>query len=182
MAVEEEVWHACELNEARAWEECVEACAAVEGNPLRAEVVRTSQTSVPVVAALNNALFNRVIALGVDAPADDADIAAIEGVYAEREQTNWAVSLAPGAQPADLAARLEALGLQRGSEFAKVVRSTEYPPTVETTLRIEEVGADRRDDFAAVNVGAWGAPPVFAAWFGATLGPVRLAPLPRLRR
>jgi len=165
-----EVLRACELHEARAWEECVAACAAVEGNPLRAKVVRVSETPVPVVAALNYSLFNRVIALGVAAPARDADIAAIEKVYAEHEQTSWAVCLAPGAAPADLAARLESRGLQRGSDFAKVVRSTENTPSIETALRIEEIGPDRRNDFVAVNVAAWGVPPVFSAWFGGTLG------------
>lgn len=170
MAVGVEVGRACELGEARAWEECVEACAAVEGNPLRAEVVRISQTPVPVLAALNYSLFNRVIALGVAEPARDADIAAIAETYADRKQTNWAVCLAPGAEPAELAARLEEHGLQRSSDFAKVVRTTENPPSVETALRIEEIGPERRDDFVAVNIGAWGVPPAFSAWFGGTLG------------
>lgn len=161
---------ACELHESRAWQECVEACAAVDGNPLRAEVVRVSQTPVPVVAALNFSLFNRVIALGLVEPARDADIAAIAEAYAAREQTNWAVCLAPGAEPDDLAARLEAHGLRRSSDFAKVIRPTRNPPSVETELRIEEIGPDRRDDFVKVNLAAWGVPPVFASWFGGTLG------------
>ena len=170
MPVGAEVWRACELHEAHAWEECVEACAAVDGNPLQAEVVRVSQTPVPVVAALNFSLFNRVIALGVAEPVVDADIAAIADAYAEREQTNWTVCLAPDAEPVDLAALLEAHGLHHSSDFAKVIRSTENPPSVDTALRIEEIGPECRDDFVAVNIGAWGVPPVFAAWFGGTLG------------
>lgn len=170
MAIGAEVARACELHEARAWKECIEACAAVEGNPLQAESVDVSRTPVPVVAAFNASLFNRVIGLGLAEPANDADIAAIAEAYAEREQTSWAVCLAPGAEPSDLAARLESSGLTHTSDFAKVVRSTADAPTAETSLRIEHIGPDKRDDFVAVNLGAWGVPPVFAAWFGGTVG------------
>ena len=54
--------------------------------------------------------------------------------------------------------------------FAKVVRRPSGPPTVETDLRVEEVGANAADAFAAVNVAAWEVPPAFSGWFGGTLG------------
>lgn len=161
---------ACELNEARAWNDCVEGCAAAAGNPLRAEVAVVSELPVPIVAALNFALFNRVIGLGVARPAADDQIASIARVYADRDQTGWAVSLAPVAQPDDLAERLEAHGLRQSSDFAKVIQSIDDPPAVETSLRIEEIGPELADAFVAVTTAAFGVPTSFAAWFGGSIG------------
>ncbi len=170
MTFGEDIARACELNEAQAWRECVEGCAAVDGNPLRAEVGWASETPIPIVGALNFALFNRVISLGVASPATDDDLRTIAETYGARAQSNWAVSLSPLAEPADLGSRLEERNLRRGTDFAKVIRSTDAPPTIDTDLRIEEIGPEHTDEFVAVNLAAFDVPPPFSPWFAGTLG------------
>lgn len=66
-------------------------------------------------------------------------------------------------EPADLGDRLEAYGLKRRADFAKMIRATALAPSVETDLRIEEVGPAQTDAFAAVNLAAWDVPPPFTA-------------------
>ena len=166
----EDTVRACELHEARAWRECVEGCAAAEGNPLRAEVASVAGTPVPVVAALDFALFNRVIGLGVTAPVTDAQLDEITATYATRGQSNWAVSLSPLAEPPDLAERLERRGMGRGGDFAKVIRTTEPASEPTTDLRVEEVGPGHAETFAAINIAAWGVPDAFSSWFAGTIG------------
>lgn len=170
MSVDPDVARACELHEARAWRDLVEACAQTPGNPLAAEIVWAAGLAVPVLARLNVALFNRVIGLGVSSPATEDDIVAIADVYAQRQQTKWAVCVAPVASPGDLDQRLVAHGLSRSSDFVKVIRTTDSPPDVATDLRIEEVGPEGRDAFVRIALAAFGTPEVFAPWFGASLG------------
>jgi len=165
-----DVIRACELHEGRAWRESVEGCAAAEGNPLRAEAITVSGTPVPIVAALDFALFNRVIGLGVATSATDEQLDEIAETYAARGQSNWSVSLSPLAEPADLAARLVQRGMDKGGDFAKVLRTTDAPPEARTDLRVEAVGAEHAAAFAEVNVAAWGVPEAFSPWFAGTVG------------
>jgi len=168
--VSSEIARACELSEARAWRGCVEGCASVGGNLLRAEVAWASATPILIVAALDFGLFNRVIGLGVASTATDEEIAMIVSAYDARSQTRWTVCVAPVASPADLGARLEAHGLRRGSDFTKVIRSTERPPELSTDLRIEEVGPESTEAVVGVSLQAWGFPHAFSAWFAGSLG------------
>jgi hypothetical protein len=165
-----DIIRACELHEGRAWSEIVEGCAAVEGNPLRAEVVPVHGTPVPIVAALDFALFNRVIGLGAAAPATDEQLDEIAEAYAARDQSNWAISLSPLAEPDDLGARLTERGMERGGDFAKVIRTTGPPGEARTDLRVDVIGPEHAAGFAAVNVAAWGVPEVLSHWFAATIG------------
>ena len=160
---------ACELHEGRAWAECVTACSQVAGNPLGAELIELAGISVPVLSAVDFWLFNRLIGFGVADAATEDDVDAVQRVYSERSQTQWAVGVPPFARPL-LADWLVARGLRHTGDFAKVIRTTEEPVEVTTTLRIEEIGADRAVEFAGINVAAWGVPDTFAAWFGATVG------------
>ena len=160
----------CELHERQAWEACVEGCASVEGNPLRAEVARAGATPVPIVAALDFGLFNRVIGLGLTSQAGDESVDAIRSLYEARGQSNWTISVSPLAQPADLGARLERRGMRHASDVAKVVRSTRDAPVAETDLRVEAVGVDFAGHFAAVAVDAFGVPQPYSNWFRGTFG------------
>jgi len=162
----------CERAEAFAWADNVTAMAEDPANPLKAAVGAIGTVRLPVVGALGFSLFDRVIGLGVDEPATDADLDAIHRFYADHAGGEWAVSLAPGVMPADLPDRLVARGYRRGqAPWPKVWRETAQPPTVPTDLRIEEVGrAGGVADFTRVNIAAWGVPEAFAPWFGASFG------------
>ncbi|MDX6480829.1 MAG: hypothetical protein QOG85_1339 [Gaiellaceae bacterium] len=165
-----DVIRACELHEGRAWADIVEGCAASEGNPLSAEVVMASGTPVPIVAALDFSLFNRVIGLGAAAPATDEQLDEIAATYAARGQSSWSVSLSPLAEPEDLAARLVEREMARGGDFAKVIRTTDAPGEARTDLRVEAVGPEHAAGFAAVNVAAWRVPDALSHWFAGSVG------------
>jgi hypothetical protein len=91
-----------ELHEARAWAACVAAAAQAEGNPLDASVDVVADVRLPALGAIDAALFNRVIGLGVAAPADDGVLDAVVASYAARNQTRFTVEVTPSSQPADL--------------------------------------------------------------------------------
>ena len=110
-------------------------------------------------ATPGSALLNRALGLGLAAPATHADLDEIKAFFADRGLA-YGIPLTPHAQPAELPDWLEAHGLRRGYAWTKFARGPESAPAVETDLRVEELGADRGDVFAAVFVRAYGTPEV----------------------
>jgi hypothetical protein len=158
-----------ELHEARAWAACTEAAASAEGNPLQAGVDRGPGISVPALAAIDAGMFNRVIGLGVDAPADDELLDAVLASYARRGQANVVLEVTPASEPADLRDRLAARGLvDSGYRQAKTWQTPALydGPGMDAVVVL---GPDDVDEFAQVNMLAWEVPAFLAVWFGATL-------------
>ena len=158
-----------ELHEAKAWAACVEAAAQADGNPLGASVDESPGIAVPALAAVDAGLFNRVIGLGVRAPADDAVIEAVLASYARRGQTDIVVEATPAGRPDDLRERLAAHGLvDTGYRQAKTWQAPALydGPGMDDVIRLDP---DDADEFAQVNMLAWRVPAFLAVWFAATL-------------
>ena len=158
-----------EAHEGKAWAACVAATAEAEGNPLLASVDLVAGVRVPALGAIDAGLFNRVIGLGVDIPATDALVGGIQASYADRDQSSYVVEVSPVTEPGDARARLAARGLaDTGARQAKCWQA----PAMYDEDGMEVVatlGPDDADEFAQVNMLAWGTPAFLAIWFGATL-------------
>lgn len=109
-----------------------------------------------------SAMFNRVLGLGLAAPATDEALDEVAAFFS-RHRVAYAVTLAPGAEPPDLAQRLERRGFARGHAWTKFERPLEPVAAGATELRVEEVGADGAGAFADVFERAYGTPPVARA-------------------
>lgn len=114
-------------------------------------------------------MLNRVVGLGLDAPATDDDLEAIESFFARHEQPFY-ISLNPKAKPSDLPARLERRGFTDGYAWMKFTRGAEPPPPTETALRVQMVEPEHGADFGEVVAAGYELEPFTADW---------LAELPR---
>lgn len=114
-------------------------------------------------------MLNRVVGLGLESPATDDDLHAIESFFARHQQPFY-VSLNPRAKPGDLASRLERRGFTTGYAWMKFSRGVELPRPFDTALRVEQVGPDRGADFGELVAVGYELEPFTAAW---------LAELPR---
>jgi GNAT superfamily N-acetyltransferase len=114
-------------------------------------------------------MLNRVVGLGLESPATDDDLQAIEAFYARHGQPFY-VSLNPQARPPDLGARLEGRGFTDGAAWMKFTRGVEPPPPPETALRVERIGPEEGAAFGDVVAVGYELEPFTAAW---------LAELPR---
>jgi len=159
-----------EVHESQAWAACIDATSVVAGNPLGATVDRSGPVPLPVITAVNYGLFNRVIGLGVVAPVDAAEVSRIREWYADRKQTDYVLEVAPGARPDDVGGILAAQGLVASATRQAKVWRTPAEVAVPEGVVVRELTTDDREAFAAVNVAAWGVPPMMGTWFGATLG------------
>ena len=166
-----EVARIIEAHEALVWSTCVEATAAVPGNPLKAEVDRSGNTPLCTLAALNFASFNRVIAFGVVTPATDEDIEVVRDFYSSRSGTRYVIEVTPASRPESLVPSLVRHGFRpTGEGLAKCWRTIRDIPPEPSNVEVRELSGDHRDQYVAVNLAAWGLPGFFSPWFGATFG------------
>jgi GNAT superfamily N-acetyltransferase len=110
-------------------------------------------------------LFNRILALGVFEPADDALIDALLA-RAQAEKSRCMIQLAPSTQPANLAARLEAHGLKAEPDWlvhSRALDSTLPEVVIPTGYRIEQVAPAKAAAWGDALLAAWGFPAAAAA-------------------
>jgi hypothetical protein len=183
-----------ENHEADVWASCVELVAAEPGNPLGAVIDRNGPCLLPALTAVDSCSFNRILALGVDGPADPDTIDRIVSFYRDLAQLNYCVELAPVTTP-DVAKSLGRAGFRQLSEgtvkvwrrIGPVDRSngrtgivrmhdldTYCDPKADQEVRdIRRLSAADAEQVGALNVKAWGAwqaPVSLIAWFRATVG------------
>jgi hypothetical protein len=139
------------------WREIVAAAppALVAGLGLRVEPIGAG--AALAAPEVDVPMFNRVLGLGVLAPADHATI--------ERALSPWCgravrrmVQVVPDAETPALRAALEARGLRRLDNWVKLTRRAEPPPPIETDLRVAEIGPASAEAAGAVMAAAFGIP------------------------
>ena len=108
-------------------------------------------------------MLNRVVGLGVDGPADEAQL---DDALTAMGDTSFYVAVSPSADPS-LDGLLEARGLEPGWGWMLFERGPSPAPSVETALRIVEVDAGGLDAWANVVATAYGLPDDALPWFAA---------------
>lgn len=115
------------------------------------------------VAKQASTMLNRVVGLGLDAPATDDDLDAIESFFARQGQPFY-ISLNPKAEPPDVAARLQGRGFTDGYTWMKFTRGIEPPPPAQSELRVELLDPGHNEDFGDVVSTGYELEPFTAAW------------------
>jgi hypothetical protein len=166
----QEVAHLVEIGEGEAWAEMFLSAPADVAANFGLRVERVGSAIALITDKLDIMLFNRVIGLGVMEPTTESMVDDIVQLYRNAGIQNFAVQLSPTAQPADLPVLLQAHGLPRRDNWAKVYRGTEAPPLVPTNLRIECIGPEHALAFASVACTVFGMPDSLSPWFEAAVG------------
>lgn len=117
-------------------------------------------------------LFNRVIGLGNDAPATEADLDTVLAVYRDAGAMSPWVHVGPASEPLALRGWLGARGFAPPARksWAKVVRGTEAPPEFATDLTTRELDGGHASALASVLAAAHGMPPPIVPWVAAMVG------------
>ena len=147
-----------EAHESIMWARCVEAAAAIPGNPLGAEVDWSGPVPLTALTALDSDEFNRVVAFGVQSPASEESVDDLVEFYARRQQKHFRVELPPVARPEDLPRWFE----QRGLTRTPVTVTKMWGPLTDTAPVVDEqddmdvrvLDASHRTDVARINAAA----------------------------
>jgi GNAT superfamily N-acetyltransferase len=166
-----------ESHEVLMWQRCVEAAAAVPGNPLGAVIDRVGDIPMTAMMAIDSDEFNRIVGLGVRRPADREAIDTIFDFYAGLGQSQFRVEVAPVALPAELPQWLEEAGLHRVPVTVTKLWETltDTSPAVDDPggIEVRRLDASDRDAVArltALAYGAFDSAVALEPWFGATVG------------
>ena len=107
--------------------------------------------------APDSPMLNRVVGLGAERPATEADVD--DALAAMGAGVTFYVAKAPDAQPPELPEWLHARGLEPGWGWMAFRRGVQSPPRVETSLRLVEVDLDHAAaQFARVVRMSYGLP------------------------
>ena len=124
-------------------------------------------TVLRVPEAPGSPMLNRIVGLGFAAPATehglDAAIAAMNGL-------TFYVTVAPQAQPAELADWLRTRGFEPGWGWMQFRRGLDDIPEPVTGLDVVEVGPERAADFARIVRVAYDLPPAVEPVVAGTVG------------
>lgn len=155
--------------EAAAFQDMYLAAAGLDGLPGGIEVETLDGVTLLLARGIPDALFNRAIGLGLNAPASDALLDAItERFQAIGAQHYW-LHVSPAAQPPDLVPKLQARGYvappRRG--WAKVRHGGGPLPLVPTDVLIRPARSGEYGRMAAVATRAFGMPPFMQPWLAA---------------
>lgn len=108
-------------------------------------------------AAPGCAMLNRIVGLGMDRPATEADVD--QALAAIGPGVSFYAGVAPAARPADLPRWLLARGLQPGWGWMIFCRGVADPPVAQTALRLVDVSTPQeRAAFARVVRTSYGLP------------------------
>lgn len=103
-------------------------------------------------------MLNRVAGLGLAEPAGEQHLDDIAAFF-ERFDVEYAIAVAPQAQPAELTGMLAERGFASGYGWTKFTRAADEATASITDLRVERVDADGGEDFALVVSEAYELPP-----------------------
>lgn len=117
--------------------------------------------------APESSMLNRVVGLGVERAATDADIDEALGAMGE---TTFYVAVSPGARPSTLDAMLAARGLERGLGWVLFRRPPLPPRRAETTLRVIEAGPSEAPAWGRLVIDAFALPHAALDWMRSVVG------------
>jgi GNAT superfamily N-acetyltransferase len=156
--------HMAEQVELAGWDEVWDAAPRDLAGRHGIASTRIAGALCTAVGEQASTMLNRVVGLGLAAPATKKDLQAIDVFFADYGQRFY-VSLSPQAKPSDLPAQLEQRGFDRGYAWMKFTRGAEAPPPTETELRVEQIGPEHGADFGEVVAAGYELDPFTVHWF-----------------
>lgn len=162
-----------EQTEAAAWISSFEAAPAPSRTTLGLSCEQRGAMAIFRARSLPAWFFNRVTGVGLDAPADRAELDQIIDDFVAAG-TECGVCVTDAAQPQDIPTWLEERGFRHTTTLARLIRSTSALPSPSAPVQIRAVGrqesglfghtARRGFDMPAVLEGMFSAIPGRAGW------------------
>jgi len=112
-------------------------------------------------------MLNRVIGLGVGAPATSAMLDLADEAFG---RTRYMIPIAPQSQPAELAEWLRGRAFEAGYAWMKFERGREPPPAATTALEVRRAGPEDAGAFARALIAGYEMPAWMEEWVAALVG------------
>src|SRR5579862_6744715 len=131
---------ALEDHEASVWAQAITAASMLPDNPLDAVIDRTGSIPLWALRAVDRPDLNRVVGLGVTAPAAVDDLDAIWSFYEAQGQRHFRIEVTPFTQPSELAECIAARGLRYSSPGTfKICRRIDPEPALPLDIDVRRL-------------------------------------------
>jgi hypothetical protein len=165
-----EIAELVELAEARAWSSFYHSAPTATADALGIRVVTHGPATALAMAGAPFPLVNRIIGLGVGAPATEGLVDELLDVYGGIGVKDYAVQIAEPARPSELLRWLEERNLAAGGAWAKTFRGNGSAPVLKGPVRVERASHLDVDTFGDVATRGFEMPEVFGPLFGGLVG------------
>jgi hypothetical protein len=165
-----EVAELVEFAEATAWSSFYRSAPTATTDALGIQVVTRGAATALAMAGAPFPLVNRIIGLGVGAPATEGVVDELLGVYGGIGVEGFAVQIAEPARPSELTRWLDERGLVAGGAWAKTFRGNGAVSAPQGPSRVETATQLDADTFGGVGMRGFEMPDVFAPLFGGVVG------------
>jgi hypothetical protein len=165
-----EVAELVEFAEARAWSSFYRSAPTATADALGIRVVTFGPTTALAMAGAPFPLVNRVIGLGVGAPATEGVVDELLDVYGGIGVKDFAVQIAESAGPSELARWLDERNLVAGGAWAKAYRGNGPVSALQGPARVERASQLDVDAFGDVATRGFEMPEDFGPLFGGLVG------------
>ncbi len=157
-----------ELIEAEAWADIFRAAPHALAEEHGIAVLDLGAGAACIVARdVPSLMLNRVIGLGVGAPATPAMLDLAGEAFGE---ARYMIPVAPQCHPAELTAWLRGRGFEAGYPWMKFERGPEPAPDVDTALDVRLAGPDDAAAFARALIAGYEMPGWMEPWVAALVG------------
>lgn len=165
-----EVAELVEFAEARAWSSFYRSAPTATAAALGIQVVNHGPATALAMAGAPFALVNRIIGLGVGAPATEGVVDELLDVYGGIGVKDFAVQIAESAHPSELTRWLDERDLVAGGAWAKTFRGNGPVSALQGPARVERASQLDVDTFGDVATRGFEMPEVFGPLFGGLVG------------
>jgi hypothetical protein len=165
-----EVAELVEFAEARAWSSFYRSAPTATADALGIHVVTHGPTTALAMAGAPFPLVNRIIGLGVGAPATEVVVDEMLDVYGRIGVKDFAVQIAEPAGPSELTRWLDERNLVAGGAWAKTFRGNGPVSVLQGPTRVERASQDDVDTFGDVATRGFEMPEDFGPMFGGLVG------------
>ena len=165
-----EVAELVEFAEARAWSSFYHGAPTATADALGIQVVTVGPTTALAMAGAPFPLVNRVIGLGVGAPATEGVVDELLDVYGGIGVKDFAVQIAESAGPRELTRWLDERDLVAGGAWAKACRGNGPVSAPQGPARVERASQLDVDTFGDVATRGYEMPEIFGPLFGGVVG------------
>jgi hypothetical protein len=159
-----------EFAEARAWSSFYHSAPTATAEALGVQVVTVGPTTALAMAGAPFPLVNRVIGLGVGAPAIEGVVDELLDVYGRIGVKDFAVQIAESAGPSELTRWLDERDLVASGTWAKTYRGNGPVSALQGPARVERASQDDVDTFGDAATRGFEMPEVFGPLFGGLVG------------
>ena len=161
---------ALERSEMAAWSDFYRAAPPKTARALGIRVAETTDALVTGVSSADVLALNRILGLGLDAPADPEAIDALVARYSAAGVTRFFVQVSPVALRGELPTLLEKKGFRHHNNWVKLRRDAAPPPVVETNLEVSLIDRSDAAAFAEIVTTSFNWPENVRAWVAGMIG------------